>query len=268
MYPSLLRFYPFRKVGQQPLQSHTFVLIFAMPKADNPKANAAQQKLDAAASGSEPSEDLVNKRAFDLFSYGSLELTRAVLDKFLGMRDVKQLLPDAVQQTRRQVKDAKTAKELLATAKLFFTSMMSAKSGKTGGRRTDVEMNVYWASAASLIPRDIFEPRHGRAAARLLGIPYRTVKRASTIRKKLEDAAVGSPPPPPFPSPPLHPHPTLRPPSSSLLPPQFCYYTAPSLSPPPHRFSPILLPVCSRRWKLIGTRGSCHQSAMIAPAPA
>ena len=62
---------------------------------------------------------------------------------------------------------------------------------KGSGRRTDVEINAFWASAASLIPRDIFESRQGRAAARLLGILYRVVKRASTIRASLEDAAFG-----------------------------------------------------------------------------
>ena len=124
--------------------------------------------------------------AAKLFSFGSLELTRNVLDKFLGLRDVKQLLPEAVIRTRQEATDAKSAMELLATAKKFFTCLM-----KGSGRRTDVEINAFWASAASLIPRDIFESRQGRAAARLLGIPYRVVKRASTIRASLEDAAVG-----------------------------------------------------------------------------
>ena len=158
-------------------------------KARN-KPKAAQRALDAAASGSEPSADLVNKRAFELagllFSFGSLELTRAVLDKFLGLRDVKQALPEAVRKTRQEAADAKTAQELLATAKNMFTHLMKAT-----GRRTDVEMNAFWAGAATLIPRDIFATRQGRAAARLLGIPYRTIKRASQIRGKLEDASVG-----------------------------------------------------------------------------
>lgn len=89
-------------------------------------------------------------------------------------------------QSRKDAADAKTAKELLTTAKEFFTRLMKSK-----GRRTDKEMNAFWASAASLIPRDVFESRLGRAVARLLGIPYRTVKRASTIRGTLEDSSDG-----------------------------------------------------------------------------
>jgi hypothetical protein len=156
------------------------------------KPKAAQQKLDAAASGKVPLDGLVNKRAFELsgtlFSFGSLELTRAVLDKFLGMRDVQQLLPEAVLTTRQAAVDAKTAMELLRTAKLFFTHLMKVKGLKGKGRRNDIDMNAFWASAAALIPREVFESRQGRAVSRLLGIPYRTVKRASNIRATIEDS--------------------------------------------------------------------------------
>ena len=150
----------------------------------------AQLKLDSTASGKEPSDSLVNLRAFELarvfFSFGSLELSRKVLDKFLGLRDVKQLLPEAVKQTRQEAADAKTARQMLATGKLFFNSLM-----KASGRRTDDDMNAFWAAAVAYIPRDVFESRQGRAVARLLGIPYRTVKRASgsVMRGQLEDAS-------------------------------------------------------------------------------
>ena len=115
--------------------------------------------------------------AASLFSLGSLELTRAVLDKVLSLRDVKQLLPEAVLKTRQETTDAKTAKALLGTAKKFFNELMKAT-----GRRTDVEINAFWAGAAALIPRDVFETKQGRAVARLLEIPYRTIRRGSQIR--------------------------------------------------------------------------------------
>ena len=87
---------------------------------------AAQEVLDNAASGKEPKQGLVNLRAFELaksfFSIGSLELSRAVLDKFLSLRDVRQLLPEAVQKTRQEATDAKVADEMLDTAKQFLQS--------------------------------------------------------------------------------------------------------------------------------------------------
>ena len=187
---------PARRESSRVRQGHELRLTLQkVSRLKQSDVRKAQQTLDAVASGKQPSSDLINKRAFELathlFSFGSLELTRAVLDKFLRLRDVMQLLPEAVLKTRADVTDAKTAKELLATAKVFFMHMMSAASGKTGGRRTDEEMNAYWVSAAALIPRNVFESRHGRAAARLLGIPYRSIKRASAIRGQLEDKNLG-----------------------------------------------------------------------------
>ena len=166
--------------------------VSKLKSADRPRQ--AQAKLDSLHSGKAPAQDTVNKRAFELasqlFKVGNFELTQAVLTKFLSLRDVTQLLPDAVRKTRQQAADAATAVKLLETAKSFFTVIMGVKGGK-GGRRSDVNMNAFWASAASLLPRDVLQTRHGRAAARLLGIPYRVIKRASAIRADLEDSGVG-----------------------------------------------------------------------------
>lgn len=61
----------------------------------------------------------------------------------------------------------------------------------TQGRRSDVERNAFWASVVSLMPADLIENRQGRAMMRILGIPYRTVKRANAMRKELEDTGKG-----------------------------------------------------------------------------
>ena len=51
----------------------------------------------------------------------------------------------------------------------------------------DVDRNAFWASAASLLPRDIFKSRGGRAAMRILGVSYSVVKQAATYRGEMED---------------------------------------------------------------------------------
>ena len=59
------------------------------------------------------------------------------------------------------------------------------------GRRSDVERNAFWASVVSLMPTDLLENRQGRAMMRILGISYRVVKGANTMRKDLEDSNKG-----------------------------------------------------------------------------
>ena len=88
------------------------------------KRDEAQDLLAAAASGEVPKSTSVKKSVSALssllFSFGSLEMMRAVLDKFLSLRCVHWLLPEAVAKGRAKAADAATAVELLATAKLFF----------------------------------------------------------------------------------------------------------------------------------------------------
>jgi hypothetical protein len=155
----------------------------------------AQQELANLSVGEAPKDRTVNRRAAELrdvlFTCGGFSLTHAALDRFLNMREVKLLLDEKLQQSRAEVADAKTATAMLHAAKRFLNDMLDAKSGKTGGRLSDVERNAFWASVVSMMPRDLLENRQGRAMMRILGIPYRTVKRANTMRKELEDAGKG-----------------------------------------------------------------------------
>ena len=45
--------------------------------------------------------------------------------------------------------------------------------------------------ARRLLPRDIFQSKGGRAAMRILEVPYRVIKQAATMRGKLEDRGKG-----------------------------------------------------------------------------
>ena len=74
------------------------------------------------------------------------------------------LLPETYRQARQDEVDSKVAKQLLLAAKQFFTQLM-----KNDGRRSDDDMNAFWAGAAALLPRDLFDNRQGRAAMRILG---------------------------------------------------------------------------------------------------
>ena len=60
-----------------------------------------------------------------------------------------------------------------------------------GGRRTGADRNAFWASAAAMLPRDIFESRGGRAAIRILGVSYRVIKQAAAYRGQMEDRGKG-----------------------------------------------------------------------------
>jgi hypothetical protein len=155
----------------------------------------AQQELAALSEDEAPKAGIARIRAYELrdllFTFGGFGLTRAALERFLNMREVKLLLDESLQKSREELADAKTATAMLQAAKRFLNEMLDAKSGKTGGRRSDVERNAFWASVVSMMPRDLLENRQGRAMMRILGIQYRTVKRANTMRKELEDASKG-----------------------------------------------------------------------------
>ena len=120
-----------------------------------------------------------------LFTFGGLSTTRAVLEKFLGLTEVKRLLDVDFLKSRQELADAQTATAMLVAAKEFFT-VMHQRVG--GGRRTDAERNAFWASVVSLMPAELIENRQGRAMMRILGISYKTVKTANVIRRELEDS--------------------------------------------------------------------------------
>ena len=118
----------------------------------------------------EPSDHLARKRADELqrnlFSIGDWQLTSAALEKFLEFPAVARLRQrDAPAPKRTDQVDADTATELLAAAKIFFTQIMHSS-----GRRTAEDMNAFWAGAAALLPPDLLQNRHGRAAMRILGV--------------------------------------------------------------------------------------------------
>jgi hypothetical protein len=120
-----------------------------------------------------------------LFTFGGLSTTKATLQKFLQMGEVQRLLSDEFTKTRQEVIDAETATELLLAAKRYINQMHARASG---GRRSDAERNAFWAAVVSLMPSDLINNRHGRSMMRILGISYKTMKTALTIRKALEDS--------------------------------------------------------------------------------
>eukprot|EP00966_Prymnesium_polylepis_P087742 2030421-Prymnesium_polylepis.1 len=100
------------------------------------------------------------------------------------MGEVRRLLDEDFLKTKQEVIDAETATELLLAAKRYLTQMHERASG---GRRTDAERNAFWAAVVSLMPAELIDNRHGRAMMRILGISYKTMKQANTMRKTLED---------------------------------------------------------------------------------
>ena len=120
-----------------------------------------------------------------LFTFGGLNTTRAVLEKFLSLSEVKRLLDEDFFKSRQELADAQTATAMLVAAKEFLTVMHQRVAG---GRRSDAERNAFWASVVSLMPADLVQNRQGRAMMRILGISYATVKTASVIRRELEDS--------------------------------------------------------------------------------
>ena len=126
-----------------------------------------------------------------LFTFGGLNTTKSILQSFLDMREVKLLLDEKFFKAKEEMADAKTATAMLHAAKRFLNEMLDRKADKTGGRLSDIKRNAFWASVVSMMPADLVENRQGRAMMRILGIQYRTVKKASTMRKQLEDASKG-----------------------------------------------------------------------------
>lgn len=155
------------------------------------KNKAAQELLASAAEGSSGgSAALVDKRVqqlqSELFTYGGFELTKSLLSRFLNLPSIKMLLPESLRSAKREAAEAKTAVALLQAASRFLHGVLASK-----GRRTDESRNAFWASIVSLLPRDLLQQRMGRAAMRLLKIPYRIVKQGVALRGELEDRAQG-----------------------------------------------------------------------------
>ena len=162
------------------------------------KVKAADEKLGAAAGGAPASKRTVRRRVGEvadlIFASGGLDTIRAVMDSLLDRADVRHVLPEKTKQTRAMLKDAVTGRSMLAAAKHFFHVLLDTKrkqDAKNGGRHTNIDRNAFWASAASMLPRDIFRSRGGRAAMRILGFSYRQVKQGATLRGEMEDRGKG-----------------------------------------------------------------------------
>ena len=72
------------------------------------------------------------------------------------------------------------------TTKAFFTGIMGTK-----GRRSDIDMNAFWAAAEAIVPVTAREDKLVRAVMRILGLRYESVKRAIELRKAMVDTAAG-----------------------------------------------------------------------------
>lgn len=129
------------------------------------------------------------------FSFGGLSLSRRVIARFLGMPEVKLLLPEWVQKEQRNTADAETSKLLLDTAKTFLSQLFAARCApgkQRAGRLSDEDRNARAAALSALLPASLFENRRGRAAMRILGISYRQAKFGSALRQSLDgDTAPG-----------------------------------------------------------------------------
>ena len=161
-------------------------------------AAAAMAALDASAPSTAKARDAeanlakqrVRELRGELFSYGEASLTREVLRRFLQIPEVRLLLPQELQKRQRDSAEAETRRLLLDTAKEFIATIYKIRGGGVHGRgrRTDVARNAMAAGLAQLLPRSLFESRHGRAACRILGISYRQAKRGVQLNGESLDA--------------------------------------------------------------------------------
>ena len=148
----------------------------------------AKAAFAAIPAGPTSGESSILKRAKEmrslLFTFGGLSTTKAVIQKFLTLGEVQRLLDEDFGKSRQEVIDAETATELLLAAKRYLNQMHARASG---GRRTDAERNAFWAAVVSLMPAELIDNRQGRSMMRILGISYKTMKEANTMRRALED---------------------------------------------------------------------------------
>ena len=120
-----------------------------------------------------------------LFNLGGLETIGRVLDSFFARPAVRVTMSDHV-KSRTSSEDQSTTDGIIVTAKSFFTGIMVTK-----GRRSDIDMNAFWAAAAALVPVTARKDRKVRSVMRVLGLRHETVKRAIEMRKAMTDTAVG-----------------------------------------------------------------------------
>jgi len=154
------------------------------------KTKAAHElvtKLESGATssfGSRITNSRVNELADLLFCVGDLKQTRSVVEKFMQIPEMRQLLPEHM---RSSAKDAETKEIMINEAKVFLTELLGTK-----GRRTDVNRNAHLAGLTALLPSDLFKQQRGRSAMRVLGVRHATATKAPKAKGAMqEDAAKG-----------------------------------------------------------------------------
>jgi hypothetical protein len=112
---------------------------------------------------------------------------RSVLDQFFNRPVIRTAMSEHLQgQLPRGGGDKIAVDSMVESIKDFFTGAMASK-----GRRTDLNMNVFYAAAAAIIPKNVRENRQMRAVMRLTGLRYDAVSKALKLRAELEDSANG-----------------------------------------------------------------------------
>ena len=120
-----------------------------------------------------------------LFQLGGLETIRRVLDSFFARPAVRTAMSNHLKSKTKSHDDA-AVDSIIKTAKAFFTGIMGTK-----GRRSDIDMNAFWAAAAAIVPVTAREDKLVRAIMRILGLRYESVKRAIELRKAMVDTTAG-----------------------------------------------------------------------------
>ena len=153
------------------------------------KMAKAAEKLKSLPTGKHVGEQTISNagRAMEslLFQLGGLDTIRRVLDSFFARPAVRTAMSNHLKSKTKSHDDA-AVDSIINTAKAFFTGIMGTK-----GRRSDIDMNAFWAAAAAMVPVTAREDKLVRAVMRILGLRYESVKRAIELRKAMVDTAAG-----------------------------------------------------------------------------
>ena len=122
----------------------------------------------------------------NLFTIGDYQATSRVLQRFMQMPEVRQLLSPEYKLARG---DAQFQREVLDKAKAFFGELLPA--GGLQGRRNAEDQNAALAAAVALTPHDVVKNRKLASLMRSTGVSYRLAKAASAERGAMEDRAGG-----------------------------------------------------------------------------
>jgi hypothetical protein len=136
------------------------------------KMAAAEAARTAIPKGTEVSERTITRFAksleANLFRLGGRDTIEKVLTKLLGR-------PALLEVQGKRAKVVTEEAEAVAAA-VEFLGMLN-----TGGRRTAVNANAFWAVLSALMPKGLFKNRRGRTFMRLFNVNYRTLKKGCQI---------------------------------------------------------------------------------------